>query len=63
MRNRVALVTDSTASIPVDVADRLGICVVQLELQVGEMENDERRVPHTELAQAMRDGVAVATAP
>lgn len=63
MKNRVALVTDSTASIPVDVAQRLGICVVQLELRVGELENDERRVPHTELAQAMRDGVSVATGP
>ena len=63
MNNRVALVTDSTASIPVDVADKLGICVVQLELKLGELENDERRIPHPDLAQAMRDGVAVETSP
>ncbi|GAA2778953.1 DegV family protein [Saccharopolyspora taberi] len=62
MSQRVAIVTDSTASIPLDVADRLGIAIVQLELKVGEEYNDERRVPHPQVAQAMRDGVPVATA-
>ncbi|RKT85758.1 EDD domain protein, DegV family [Saccharopolyspora antimicrobica] len=61
MRQRVAIVTDSTASIPLDVADQLGISVVQLELKVGEEQNDERRVPHAQLAQAMREGTPVAT--
>lgn len=61
MRQRVAIVTDSTASIPLDVAEQLGISVVQLELRVGDEYNDERRVPHPRLAQAMRDGVAVST--
>lgn len=63
MSRRVALVTDSTASVPQDVAERLGITVIQLELQVGEEYNDERRVPHEQLAQALRDGVPVSTAP
>ncbi|MEV0703985.1 DegV family protein [Saccharopolyspora sp. NPDC050389] len=61
MRQRVAIVTDSTASIPHDVAEQLGISVVQLELKVGDEYNDERRVPHPALAQAMRDGIPVAT--
>ncbi|MGW1676634.1 DegV family protein [Saccharopolyspora sp. NPDC002376] len=61
MRQRVAIVTDSTASIPLDVADQLGISVVQLELKVGEEQNDERRVPHSQLAQAMAAGTPVAT--
>jgi DegV family protein with EDD domain len=61
MRQRVAIVTDSTASIPPDVAEQLGISVVQLELKVGDEYNDERRVPHPQLAEAMRAGVAVET--
>ncbi|KAA5832684.1 DegV family protein [Saccharopolyspora hirsuta] len=61
MRQRVAIVTDSTASIPLDVADQLGISIVQLELKVGDEYNDERRVPHAQLAEAMRQGTPVAT--
>lgn len=63
MSQRVAVVTDSTASIPVDVAEQLGICVVQLELKVGEEYNDERRIPQSQLAHAMREGIAVETNP
>lgn len=63
MIRRVAIVTDSTASIPVDAAEKWGINVVQLELQVGDQANDERRVPHAELARAMRHNVEVATSP
>ncbi len=63
MSRRVAIVTDSTASIPTDIADYLGLTVVQLGLTVGEEQNDERRVPHAELARAMRDNVPVATSP
>lgn len=63
MLRRVAIVTDSTASIPVDIAEKWGIRVVQLELTVGEQANDERRVPHIELAQAMRANVQVSTSP
>ncbi|WP_243792544.1 DegV family protein [Saccharopolyspora gloriosae] len=63
MKHHVAIVTDSTASIPPDVADQLNICVIQLELKIGDQENDERRVPHSELAQAMREGTPVETGP
>ena len=61
MTGRVAIVTDSTASIPTEITQRLGIQVAQLELTVGEEYNDERRVPHDQLAAAMRDGVATRT--
>lgn len=61
MSQRVAIVTDSTASIPVDVAQRLGIKVVQLELKVGDEYNDERRIPHAQLARAMRENTPVET--
>lgn len=63
MRRRVAIVTDSTASVPLDVADRLGISIVQLELTVGDEQNDERRVLHAQMAEAMRNNVPVATSP
>ncbi|GAA4886624.1 DegV family protein [Saccharopolyspora cebuensis] len=62
MSQRVAIVTDSTASIPPEVAERLGIAVVQLELAVGDEQNDERRVPHRDVADAMRADVPVTTA-
>ena len=61
MRQRVAIVTDSTASVPLELAGRLGISVVQLELKVGDEHNDERRVPHAQLAEAMRGGIRVET--
>lgn len=61
MNHRVAVVTDSTASIPPKTADQLGISPVQLELTVGAETNDERRVPHADLARAMTGGVPVST--
>ena len=63
MNRRVAIVTDSTASVPVKIAEALDIAVVQLELKVGDEYNDERRVPHPHVARAMRDAVPVETAP
>lgn len=63
MISRVAIVTDSTASLPADAIEKWGISVVQLELKIGEQSNDERRVPHAELARALRDDARVATAP
>lgn len=61
MKRRVAIVTDSTASVPDEVADSLGIAVVQMELKIGNELNDERRVSHNDVAQAMRDGQPVET--
>lgn len=61
MKQRVAIVTDSTASIPAELAEQLRIAVVQLELAIGREVNDERRVPHPQLAEAMRAGTPVDT--
>ena len=61
MTGHVAIVTDSTASIPADTARQLGIQIAQLELTVGDERNDERRIPHERLAAAMNGGVATAT--
>lgn len=61
MKQRVAIVTDSTASIPAEIADQLRIAVVQLELSLGQEVNDERRVPHPQLAEAMQTGTPVNT--
>ncbi|MBE9376243.1 DegV family protein [Saccharopolyspora sp. HNM0983] len=61
MKQRVAIVTDSTASLPAETAEQLGIAVVQLELAVGQEVNDERRVPHPQLADAMQAGTPVDT--
>lgn len=61
MTGHVAIVTDSTASVPTDTARQLGIQIAQLELTVGDEHNDERRIPHERLAAAMREGVRTAT--
>lgn len=63
MTGRVAIVTDSTSSLPAELADRLGIAVVQLELQVGDYLNTEGRIGHRDLIAAMRKFVPVATSP
>lgn len=63
MSRRVAIVTDSTASVPAHIAEQLQITVVQLELSVGDEVNDERRIPHSRLADSMRQGIPVGTAP
>lgn len=60
---RVAIVTDSTASLPAGAVEKWGISVVQLELRIGDQSDDERRVPHAELAQALRGNARIATAP
>lgn len=61
MTGRVAIVTDSTASVPAAIAQRLGIQVAQLELKIGNDYNDERRIPHERLATAMRNNVPTET--
>ncbi|WP_030429050.1 DegV family protein [Allokutzneria albata] len=63
MNRRVAVVTDSTASLPPELARRLGITVVQLQLRVGDNATDEARVPATELVTALRAREQVATSP
>ncbi|GAA1336502.1 DegV family protein [Saccharothrix algeriensis] len=60
---RVAVVTDSTACLPAQLAEKLGVTVVQLQVRIGDRVDDEARVPLAELGEAMRDQLDVATAP
>ncbi|MBW4716551.1 DegV family protein [Saccharothrix obliqua] len=60
---RVAVVTDSTACLPEQLAEKLGITVAQIQVRIGDLVDDEARVPLTKLVDAMRDQQDVATAP
>ena len=59
----VAIVTDSTACIPAELATRMGIRVVQQQLRIGDDFDDEARVSGEEICQAMRGKSPVTTAP
>lgn len=63
MNRRVAIVTDSTSSVPDDVAHALNIAMVQMELTVGDHVNDESRIAKAEVAQALEQKQTVETAP
>ncbi|WP_137814928.1 DegV family protein [Gandjariella thermophila] len=63
MQRRVAVVTDSTADLPRELASRLGVSVVQLQLQVGRTWNEELRVPTEQVVGAMYHDIPVTTAP
>ncbi len=59
----VAVVTDSTASLPQHVADRWGIGVVQLQLQVGDHFDEENRFQRDQVFSMLREGAQLATSP
>lgn len=63
VQGRVAVVTDSTACLPADLARQLGITVVPVQLHVGEHIDDEVRIPDEQVIAAMRAGTPVATSP
>ncbi|HUQ60427.1 DegV family protein [Lentzea sp.] len=63
MYRRVAIVTDSTACLPAQLTDRLGIEVVQIQVRIGDHTDDESRIPVPDLVSAMRANVPVATIP
>ena len=63
MYRRVAIVTDSTACLPAQLTDQLGIEVVQIQVRIGDHTDDESRIPVPELVSAMRSNVPVATIP
>ncbi|RZQ64507.1 DegV family protein [Amycolatopsis suaedae] len=63
MSNHVAVITDSTACIPDQLASQWGIRVVQVQLQVGDRLDDEHRFNRPELIAAMRAGEEVSTSP
>jgi DegV family protein with EDD domain len=58
----VAVVTDSTACLPADLAASLGVRVVQQQLRIGSEYDDEARVPGERIVTALRDHEQVATA-
>lgn len=62
MPGSVAIVTDSTACIPRELAARWGIGVVQLQLRVDDHMDDETRMPGEKIAEALRDKQSVTTA-
>jgi DegV family protein with EDD domain len=59
----VAIVTDSCACIPADLATRMGIRVVQQQLRIGDDFDDEARVSGDTIVRAMRGRTPVTTAP
>jgi DegV family protein with EDD domain len=63
MSGFVAVVTDSTACIPPDLATSMGILVVQQQLSIGGEFDDEARVPGERIVDALRGHEDVTTAP
>ncbi|RKT57186.1 DegV family protein [Saccharothrix australiensis] len=63
MHRRVAIVTDSTACLPDQLAEKLGVTVAQIQVRIGDWVDDEARVPLPKLVDALRDRLDVATAP
>jgi DegV family protein with EDD domain len=63
MSGRVAIVTDSTASIPADVAGRLDIVIVPAIVHVGDRTVDEDETGQDEILEAMANRVPVSTSP
>lgn len=63
MPSRVAVVTDSTASLPARLAERFGIITVPMQLQIGEELLDEGLVRTDRLLEAMREQVPISPQP
>jgi DegV family protein with EDD domain len=59
----VAVVTDSTASLPDQLVKQWGITVIQLQLEVDDRMDDEGRFERAEVVEALRAGRKVATSP
>ncbi|MGA8114444.1 MAG: DegV family protein [Actinocatenispora sp.] len=62
MRQRVVIVTDSTASLPAQVVEELGIHVVPLQVRIGDTVDNENRVDRADLLAALRNETPVGTA-
>ncbi|WP_158843316.1 DegV family protein [Saccharothrix deserti] len=63
MPRRVAIVTDSTASLPPQLAEKLGVTVAQVQVRIGDWVDDEVRVPVPKLVDALRGQLDVTTSP
>jgi DegV family protein with EDD domain len=59
----VAVITDSTASLPQHLAEQWDIGVVQLQLQVGDRFDEENRFGRDEIFSMLRAGAHLATSP
>lgn len=60
---RVAVITDSTASLPRELAAMRGVSVVQMQVQIDGQADDESRIAMNDLLPALRSGAAVSTSP
>lgn len=63
MPGHVAIVTDSTACIPAELAARAGVRVVQHQLRIGERMDEESRFSSDEIVAALRGPEPVSTTP
>lgn len=63
MYRRVAIITDSAASLPAEVAARTGVIVVSQNLVLAGRFGDEEDIPPDELAAALRAGAEASTSP
>ncbi|GAB3564417.1 DegV family protein [Amycolatopsis endophytica] len=63
MSNHVAVVTDSTASLPEQLRRQWGIASIQLQLQVGDHIDEESRFDRSHLVEALSAGERVTTNP
>jgi DegV family protein with EDD domain len=63
MYRRVAIITDSAASLPAEVAARSGIIVVPQGLTLAGRASDEEDIPPEQLAAALRAGAQASTSP
>jgi len=61
--SRVAVVTDSTASLPARLAERFNIITVPMQLKIGSELIDEAYVPTDRLLQAMDAQIPITTQP
>lgn len=63
MHGRVAVVTDSTACLPPDLARQWGVSIAQIQIRIGDHIADEAQVPNDHLVHALKNRTPVQTAP
>jgi DegV family protein with EDD domain len=63
MHGRVAVVTDSTACLPPDLARQWGVSIAQIQIRIGDRVAEEQQVPSEHLIHALRNRTPVTTAP
>lgn len=63
MPTRVAVVTDSTASLPTRLAERFNIITVPMQLKIGSELIDEAQLPTDRLLEAMEAQIPITTEP